>query len=194
MRGMKCFPNGASIGHFIIAQGEFIYKQLQGLDQPPFSELPVLIALKDECGKQLILETQDISSAGALKIASEPGSPGFSENESDSYSLPAEENEDLKPAKLLNEEEQWRGMQQKKNKHSSCLSNRYYIKIMRIRLPIIIHCQHLTRLVTKKQMNMLYLIVDLCHVTLIDLPRHVLHNLALYNSDSRLRATAYGTM
>lgn len=193
MRGLKCFPDGASIRDFIISQGEFIYKQLHGLEETsrttdqPLSELSVLIALKDECSKQLqIVETQAGNSVGALIIASEPVHQGFKENKSDSSNIPDEVNEDAKLARLLSEEEQWRALNQKKKKHASSLSSKYYIKINEVEIandyPLPAYYKN------SNQETDEYIVFDSgyesCYID--DLPRNVLHNWALYNSDSRL--------
>lgn len=51
LRGQKCLSNVASIKNFILSQGEFIFKQLIGLDETSkksdekFIELHVLAAL-----------------------------------------------------------------------------------------------------------------------------------------------------
>nr|KYP42268.1 DNA (cytosine-5)-methyltransferase 1B [Cajanus cajan] len=54
MSDSKCFTGTASIKDFVISQGEFIYKQLIGLDMTSktndrmFADIPALVALRDE--------------------------------------------------------------------------------------------------------------------------------------------------
>lgn len=189
MSGMKCFPRGASIGDFIISQGAFIYKELVSLDETSkkidqtFLELPVLVALRDECTNSAHLaQVQTGSSTGILRIGSEEDD----ENMKDQSCSP-EENEDLKLAKLLNEEENWNLMKQKRNKGSSSLSNKFYIKINEDEIandyPLPAYYK------TSNAETDEYVVFDGGYTDtyyIDDLPRSMLHNWALYNSDSRL--------
>ncbi|KAI5413080.1 hypothetical protein KIW84_057634 [Lathyrus oleraceus] len=58
MSGSKYFSGTASLKEFIISQGDFIYKQLIGLDtmlkanDKGFEDIPALTALRDESKKQ----------------------------------------------------------------------------------------------------------------------------------------------
>lgn len=189
MSGMKCFPRGASIGDFIISQGAFIYKELIGLDETSkkidqtFLDLPVLVALRDECTNSAHhAQVQTGSSTGILRI----GSREDGENMKDQSCSP-EEHEDLKLAKLLNEEEYWNSMKQKRNKGSSSLSNKFYIKINEDEIandyPLPAYYK------TSNAETDEYVVFEGgCTDTyyIDDLPRSMLHNWALYNSDSRL--------
>ncbi|PPS14319.1 hypothetical protein GOBAR_AA06263 [Gossypium barbadense] len=135
MSGSKSFSRGASIRDFVISQGEFIYNQLIGLDATSrvndqvFAGLPVLTALKDESRKrENIGLDMALFSGGALTI----GKKGEGESKLDetySSTLTAEEDEDAKLAKLLQEEEYWKSMKQKRNQGSASMSNKFYIKI-----------------------------------------------------------------
>ncbi|KAL3500002.1 hypothetical protein ACH5RR_039095 [Cinchona calisaya] len=89
MSCMKCFSGVASIREFVISQGEFIYYQLIGLDETSketdqsFLELPVLVALRDECRKLAnVAQMSDDycgdfgSTFGVKKMINKPG-PAF---------------------------------------------------------------------------------------------------------------------
>uniref|UniRef100_A0A803KRA4 Uncharacterized protein n=1 Tax=Chenopodium quinoa TaxID=63459 RepID=A0A803KRA4_CHEQI len=132
MSGSKNFPPGASIKEFIVSRGEFIYNQLIGLDitsnqkDQKFSDLPVLVTLCDECKKSMAYgqETMaplNLSSGGSLKI-------GDAEKKIETEKLGSEEDEDAKLARLLQEEEEWKSMNQRKGRRQAG-SNKYYIKI-----------------------------------------------------------------
>ncbi|KAK3027761.1 hypothetical protein RJ639_042253 [Escallonia herrerae] len=189
MSGMKCFSGGVSIKDFIISQGEFIYNQLIGLDETSkktdqqFVELLALIALQAECCKH--------GDPTQAKYGSENGSltirDGEKEsNQSRSSIVVAEEDEDVKLAKLLQEEEYWHSIKQKKGQGSASLSNKFYIKINEDEIandyPLPAYYK------TSDQETDEYIIfdsgMDMCDTD--ELPRSMLHNWALYNSDSRL--------
>ncbi|KAL2556502.1 DNA (cytosine-5)-methyltransferase 1 [Forsythia ovata] len=189
----KCFSNVASIKDFILSQGEFIYKQLVGLDETSgksdkkFIELPVLTALRDEShSHEDLAQAQLRSSTGSSKIGPEISDAGNEMIRYGSSSCPLEHDEDLKLARLLNEEEYWRSMKQKKNKGSMSSSSKFYIKINEDEIaddyPLPAYYK------TSNQETDEYVIfdsgIDKCHID--DLPRSMLHNWALYNSDSRL--------
>ncbi|KAI5671833.1 hypothetical protein M9H77_12197 [Catharanthus roseus] len=192
MSTMKCFSTGASIRDFIISQGEFIYRELVGLDETSkktdqqFLELPVLVALRDECSKLAYLsEVQTGVLTGSLKIGpkiDEENIPSGS-----SSAAEAEEDEDLKLAKLLNEEEHWNSMKQKRNKGSSSLSSKFYIKINEDEIANDYPLPAYYR--TSNEETDEYVVFDNGYADtyyIDDLPRSKLHNWALYNSDSRL--------
>ncbi|KAL0387275.1 UNVERIFIED_CONTAM: DNA (cytosine-5)-methyltransferase 1B [Sesamum radiatum] len=134
MSGMKCFSGGLSIRDFVVSQGDFIYNQLIGLDETSkktdqlFVEIPVLIALRDESSKLVDLaQAQPGSLPGNLRIGPKCGD----ENKKNlaATSGPTEEDEDLKMARVLQEEERWRSMKQKKSRGSTSSTSKYYIKI-----------------------------------------------------------------
>nr|AAC39356.1 Met2-type cytosine DNA-methyltransferase [Daucus carota] len=182
MNGMKCFSRGVSIKDFIISQGEFIYNQLVGLDETSkddqqFLELPVLVALRDESSRHVNDFQERIGCTnGTLKIR---------DNEDQKNSV-TEEGEDKKMARLLQEEEFWKSMKQKKGQGSRVASTKYYIKINEDEIandyPLPAYYK------TANQETDEYIIfdggLDACYTD--DLPRSMLHNWALYNSDSRL--------
>ncbi|KAK1367204.1 DNA (cytosine-5)-methyltransferase [Heracleum sosnowskyi] len=187
LSGMKCFSRSVSIKDFIISQGDFIYNQLVGLDETSkkteqqFLELPVLLALRDESSKN--------GNAAIGRVASTNGTLTIGpkirdgENKKDSTT---EEDEGAKVARLLQEEEFWNSMKQKKSRGSSTSSNKYYIKINEDEIandyPLPAYYK------TANQETDEYIIfdggIDACYTD--DLPRSMLHNWALYNSDSRL--------
>ncbi|XP_063936532.1 DNA (cytosine-5)-methyltransferase 1A isoform X1 [Daucus carota subsp. sativus] len=187
LSGMKCFSRSVSIKDFIISQGDFIYNQLVGLDETSkktdqqFLELPVLIALREESSKHGDPSIGKVASTnGTLTIG-----PKIKDGENKKDSA-TEEDEGVKVARLLQEEEFWNSMKQKKGRGSSTSSNKYYIKINEDEIandyPLPAYYK------TANQETDEYIIfdggADACYTD--DLPRSMLHNWALYNSDSRL--------
>ncbi|GAB4848558.1 DNA (cytosine-5)-methyltransferase 1B [Ancistrocladus abbreviatus] len=191
MSGSKNFPQGASIKEFIISQGEFIYNQLIGLDETchktdeKFSEMPVLVALWEEYKKieafaPVTADPSGTVPSGSLKIrdgeTNQPSQP----------TVASEEGEDVKLARLLQEEEYWRSIKQKKGKRGVSSSNKFYIKINEDEIandyPLPAYYK------TSSEETDEYIIfdsdIDVCDPD--DLPRSMLHNWSLYNSDSRL--------
>ncbi|KAH0970959.1 hypothetical protein GBA52_023115 [Prunus armeniaca] len=131
MSGSKFFSGSASVKDFVLSQGEFIYAQLIGLEETskkndrPFAELPVLAALRDESIKRgNFVQSKPGISSGTLKIGGENGV-----DSAGSSVVEAEENEDAKLAKLLQEEEYWKSMKQRKRQGPASVSSKYYIKI-----------------------------------------------------------------
>ncbi|XAR69644.1 DNA (cytosine-5-)-methyltransferase [Bertholletia excelsa] len=193
LSGKKCFSGGVSVRDFVISQGEFIYNQLIGLDETcstndqPFSVLPVLASLKDECSKcsDFSLASTGCSN-GSLTIGSKLDA-GVSTIEPSGLSTFAEdEDEDGKLARLLQEEEYWHSMKQKKNKAPVSSLNKIYIKINEDEIandyPLPAYYK------TSNEETDEYIVfdsdADICDPD--DLPRSMLHNWSLYNSDSRL--------
>lgn len=189
MSGMKCFSGGVSIRDFVVSQGDFIYNQLIGLDETSkqtdqvFAELPVLTALRDESSKLVdFAEAQPYSLPGNLRIGTK-----IEENSNKSSPTPcqAEEDEDSKMARLLQEEENWRSMKQKKTRGSTS-SSKYYIKINEDEIandyPLPAYYK------TSNEETDEYIIFDsgMDVQNIEDLPRSMLHDWALYNSDARL--------
>ncbi|KAL1356188.1 hypothetical protein HN51_008170 [Arachis hypogaea] len=188
MSGSKCFSGTASIKDFIISQGEFIYKQLVGLDITSkandrlFADIPALVALRDESKKQAnYAHGQVIPSNGSLRI-------GDAENKKhmDSMTCEAEEDEDAKLARLLQEEIDWKSMKAKKNSRFASSSNKYYIKINEDEIandyPLPAYYK------TSLQETDEFLVFDNDYDVYDpeDLPRSMLHNWSLYNSEARL--------
>ncbi|CAA2934361.1 DNA (cytosine-5)-methyltransferase 1B-like [Olea europaea subsp. europaea] len=189
MSGMKFFSRGVSIRDFIVSQGQFIYNQLVGLDETSkktdklFVELPVLGALRDESSNLVDLApAQPESLHRSLKICPKSGDQENKMNKS-ATSCPDEESEDLKLARLLQEEEHWHSMKQKKN-NGSAPSSKYYIKINEdeIANDYPLPAYYKTSSVETDE----YMVFDHGTGYVDDLPRSMLHNWALYNSDSRL--------
>lgn len=191
MSGNKYFSGAASIKDFIVSQGEFIYKQLIGLDMTSkpndrmFVDIPALLALRDESKKQAnYVHTQAMPSNGSLRIDS---GNGIEEDKSQMNSTSvAEEDEDAKLARLLQEEEYWQSMKQKKNPRSASGSNKYYIKINEdeIANDYPLPAYYKTSLQETDEFIVFDNDYDLYDIE--DLPRSMLHNWSLYNSDARL--------
>ncbi|XP_051145037.1 DNA (cytosine-5)-methyltransferase 1B-like [Andrographis paniculata] len=190
MSGMKCFSSGLSIRDFIISQGEFIYTQLIGLDETSktdqlFVDLPVLAALKDECQNlSNLAQAQSGSHQGKLTI--DPKCKDEKGKNVPVASHSTEEDEDSKMARVLQEEERWRSMKRKKGRGTTTSSSKYYIKINEDEIandyPLPAYYK------TSNEETDEYIIfdsdMDVQHVE--ELPRSMLHDWALYNSDSRL--------
>ncbi|KAL8470986.1 hypothetical protein ACS0TY_033531 [Phlomoides rotata] len=189
MSGMKCFSGGVSIRDFVVSQGDFIYNQLIGLDETlkhtgkDFVELPVLTTLRDESRKLVDLaQAQPDPLPGNLRIG-----PKVVENSSKSSLTPCqtEEDEDSKMARVLQEEENWRSMKHKKARGSAS-SSKYYIKINEDEIandyPLPAYYK------TSNEETDEYIIFDseMDVHNIEDLPRSMLHDWALYNSDARL--------
>ncbi|GAB2287655.1 hypothetical protein Dimus_022025 [Dionaea muscipula] len=181
----KSFSLGASIREFIVSQGELIYYQLIGLDETQnkgdqkFIDLPVLSSLLEESRKNLAFAPG--VSVSSLKIGN-----GEKKNQSNFLSVSSEEDEDAKMARLLQEEEYWRSMKQKKGRKAVSSSSKFYIKINEDEIandyPLPTYYK------TSVEETDEYIIfdndMDICDVD--QLPRSMLHNWSLYNSDSRL--------
>ncbi|KAH6821437.1 methyltransferase 1 [Perilla frutescens var. hirtella] len=190
MNGMKCFSRGVSIRDFVVSQGEFIYNQLIGLDETTkktdhlFVELPVLNALKDENSKLADFgQAQPVSLPGNLRIGPKIGD----ENKNDLLAEPCriEEDEDSKMARLLQEEEHWRSLKQKKSRGSASLG-KYYIKINEDEIANDYPLPAYYKFSNEETDE--YIIFDsgIDVLNIEDLPRSMLHDWALYNSDARL--------
>ena len=193
MSASKCFSSGGSIKDFIILQGEFIHNQLIGLDETSnqndqtFSELPVLLALRYEGYKRReFMKAKAASSGGSYMSDMEIRDAENEVDESGSSIYASEENDDVKLARLLQEEEYWKSTKQKKSQGSAPLSNKYYIKINEDEIandyPLPAYYE------TSNQETDEFLVFDsdiyMCDTD--ELPRSMLHNWSLYNSDSRL--------
>ncbi|XP_074301806.1 DNA (cytosine-5)-methyltransferase 1B-like [Silene latifolia] len=187
MNGSKNFPPGASIKEFILSWGEFIYNQLIGLDatsnkkEQKFIDLPVLVALRDECKKngEIAPSFMPLATGGALKIGD-----GETKKESNS-SIPSEEDEDAKLARLLQEEEDWRSMNQRKGRRPTGLK-KYYIKINEDEIAIDYPLPAYYKPNSEETDEYIIFDNDMDVSDPDQLPRSMLHNWSLYNSDSRL--------
>ncbi|VFQ73766.1 unnamed protein product [Cuscuta campestris] len=192
MSTMRVFSDGFSIRDFIVSQGEFIYNQLVGLDDTSkktdqlFVEIPVLAELRDEKSKQEnVAQVHQINTGGSLRIGEVVIHEEDATKRSGASSSPTENGEDLKLARVLQEEESWRSMRQKKN-HSSSLSNKFYIKINEdeIANDYPLPAYYKTSYEETDEYVVFESGIDTFYID--DLPRSMLHNWALYNSDSRL--------
>ncbi|KAG7952343.1 hypothetical protein I3843_12G053400 [Carya illinoinensis] len=191
MSGSKHFSYATSIKDFVISQGEFIYNQLVGLDETSkkndliFAEMPVLAALRDESSKRgSFIQAKVPTTGGSLTIGSKVGDED-KKNKSGSSKSAVEENEDLKLARLLQEEENWQSMKQKKSQGLSHTSNKFYIKINEDEIandyPLPAYYKNSVEETDE------FIVFDgdmICYTD--ELPRSMLHNWSLYNSDSRL--------
>ncbi|KAF8412006.1 hypothetical protein HHK36_004565 [Tetracentron sinense] len=189
MSGSKSFPDGVSIKDFVISQGEFIYNQLIGLDETSkkndqiFSGLPVLAALRDESRKRGdFVPEKAFSSGGSLKIKD----GGEKMNHSNSSGFQAEEDDDVKLARLLQEEEYWQSMKQKTSQRPANISNKFYIKINEdeIANDYPLPAYYDTPIQETDEYILFDSDINMCDPD--DLPRSMLHNWSLYNSDFRL--------
>lgn len=183
MSGSKNFPHGISIRDLIVSWGGFIYEQLAGLDDAPnstdkpFVELPVLEALRDESkkGEERVMIPVGGTMNAPLKIN------GEKVNQSNG----PDEDEDLKLARVLQENENWQSMRLKKRQRHATSSSKLYIQINEDEIandyPLPAYYK------TSLQETDEYIIFDDFDTLDPDqLPRSMLHNWSLYNCDSRL--------
>ncbi|CAD5327804.1 unnamed protein product [Arabidopsis thaliana] len=181
MNGRKIFSGGGVIQEFVISQGEFIYNQLAGLDETSknhetkFVDNRVLVSLRDESRK-----IHKAFSNVALRIDE-------SKVLTSDQLMDGGEDEDLKYAKLLQEEEHRKSMDRSRNKRSSTTSapNKFYIKINEDEIahdyPLPSYYKN-----TKDETDELVLFNAGYAVDARNLPCRTLHNWALYNSDLML--------
>ncbi|XP_054785448.1 DNA (cytosine-5)-methyltransferase 1-like [Prosopis cineraria] len=192
MSGCKRFSGTASVKEFVISQGEFIYKQLIGLDMTSkkndrmFLDVPVLAALRDASKNHgNLIQAQVFPSSGSLKIDSGVWDEENKIQVNSTTDLP-EENEDLKLARLLQEEEYWQSMKQKKSHRSASAPSKFYIKINEDEIandyPLPAYYK------TSLQETDEYIVFDndFDAYDPEDLPKSMLNNWSLYNSDARL--------
>lgn len=151
-----------------------------------FADITALLALKEESKSYNFVKASTESSNGRIQIGLEIRDGENGKSHPDSSISAAEEDEDAKLATLLQEEENWQSMRQKKTQGSASFSNKFYIKINEDEIandyPLPAYYQ------TSNQETDEFLVFDsdfdICDPE--DLPRSMLHNWALYNSDSRL--------
>lgn len=177
MSGIKGFPGGVSVKEFVISQGDFIYKQLIGLDETStkndqiFNELPVLVALRDESKMGNVRVPAKLLSGGSLKI----GDVG---EKLDSMSM---EVDDDKYARLLQEEEDWKTMKNSRKNQRAASANDY-IKISEDEIandyPLPAYYKPSPDEIDE------YLVHDMDDN--VELPTNMLHYWSLYNVDLRL--------
>ncbi|KAL5993246.1 hypothetical protein ACLOJK_014169 [Asimina triloba] len=186
MSGSKKFPSNVCNKEHVIKVGSFVYNQLKSLDQNSekddqlFTGLPVLVALSDESQKMGdFIKMAPKGSNETLRIEE-----GGKSNEAGSSGAVVEEDEDEKMARLLQEEEYWKSV--KKPRHAPVTaSNKFYIKINEDEIandyPLPAYYK------TSVQEMDEYIVFDNDTDLFPDeLPKQMLHNWSLYNSDSRL--------
>ncbi|KAJ0233375.1 DNA (cytosine-5)-methyltransferase 1 [Hirschfeldia incana] len=182
----RCFSTDYLVlRNFLIAQGEFIYNQLAGLDETAkkgdasFAEIPVLVALRDECSRldRDTVQMEGRGSNGVLRI----------DGVSESATLTTDQemvDEDQRLAKIMQDEEDRKTMQRpRRNGRAASGSNKGYIKTTEDEIagdyPLPAYYKNF-----KEETDEL-IVADEYAVHIEDLPRRMLHNWALYNSDSR---------
>jgi DNA (cytosine-5)-methyltransferase 1 len=190
--GSKHFSGGVSIRDFVLSQGEFIYNQLAGLDETSkkndqiFAEIPALAALLDASSKRgNFKEAKAPSTGGSLTIGLKSEDGKNKKNQSGSSKSTLEENEDVKLARLLQEEEYWQSMKQKKNQGLASTPSKFYIKINEDEIandyPLPAYYKNSLEEIDE------FIVFDSDIICDSDqLPRSMLHNWSLYNSDLRL--------
>ncbi|XP_010274981.1 PREDICTED: DNA (cytosine-5)-methyltransferase 1A-like isoform X2 [Nelumbo nucifera] len=187
MNGSKNFPDMVSIREFVVSQGEFIHNQLVGLDETSekndqiFTGLPVLVALRDEAKKRGDFVPSNASSSGVLRIKD----GGENLKGSSSSTCTSEEDEDEKLARLLQEEEYWQSIKKKGQRHNNAPS-KFYIKINEdeIANDYPLPAYYKTSVEETDEYIVFGSDVETCYPD--ELPRSMLHNWTLYDSDSRL--------
>ncbi|RID48003.1 hypothetical protein BRARA_I04553 [Brassica rapa] len=186
----KCFSTDfLVIRNFLIRQGEFIYNQLAGLDETAkkdeasFAEIPVLVALRDENSRLdngAVIQMEGRPSNGVLRI------DGVSEAAKCEALISDQEmvDEDQRYARIMQDEEDRKTMQRpKRNNGAALASNKGYVKTTEDEIagdyPLPAYYKNF-----KDEADEL-IVADDYEVNYEDLPRRMLHNWALYNSDSR---------
>ncbi|XP_010553726.1 PREDICTED: DNA (cytosine-5)-methyltransferase 1-like isoform X2 [Tarenaya hassleriana] len=190
MIGSKSFSSGAAIKEFVISQGEFIYNQLAGLDETAkkndanFAEIPVLVALRDESSNRENFAQMDTKpSNGAIKIGGNDVNVVRKALSSDHMDA-GEEDEKL--AKVLQDEEYRKSMRPRKNSRSASASNKYYVKINEDEIANDYPLPSYYRNSKEETDELIVFDPDYGVDDTDQLPRSMLHDWALYNSDSRL--------
>ncbi|XP_074575215.1 DNA (cytosine-5)-methyltransferase 1B-like [Curcuma longa] len=180
MSGTKNFPAGLNCRDFVISLGEFIYNQLIGLDESStnngvnWATMPTLIALRDECR----------SRSESNNFASRVSNQNLRIKEGEV--LGSTEDEDEKLARLLQEEENWKAMRQQKSCRAATNTKKnIYIKINETEIandyPLPAYYRP-----SNHEMDEYLFFESENNMSYSDLPRRILDNWALYNSDSRL--------
>ncbi|KAG2259190.1 hypothetical protein Bca52824_078484 [Brassica carinata] len=185
----KCFSTDfLVIRNFLIRQGEFIYNQLAGLDETAkkdeasFAEIPVLVALRDENSRldngAVLMEGRP--SNGVLRIDGVSEAAKCEALTSDQEMV----DEDQRYAKIMQDEEDRKTMQRpRRNNGAASASNKGYVKTTEDEIagdyPLPAYYKNF-----KDEADEL-IVADDYEVNYEDLPRRMLHNWALYNSDSR---------
>ncbi|KAJ0964117.1 hypothetical protein J5N97_029239 [Dioscorea zingiberensis] len=178
MSGSKSFYSGLTGRDFVISLGDFIYNQLIGLDETSkkndvnFATMPALIALRDECRSRTDFSKLPPKVSGTnLKI-------------NETKQSQTVEDDDEKLARLLQEEENWKSMKQQRTRQSASQKN-VYIKISEAEIandyPLPAYYKP-----SMEEMDEFIFFESDADLYYADLPRRILNNWSLYNSDSRL--------
>lgn len=192
MSGRNNFPCGMSVRDFIVSYGEFIFYQLIGLDETSnkneqmFSELPVLAALRDESKKNKGCVVGELIPSDRVLDTNLEIRDRHNLNKSHASSNADEEDVNMKYARLLQEQENWQPLRQNKRRRVGSSPKNYYIKINEDEIA---NDYPLPAFYKKSvQETDEYLIFDGFNDANNpnELPQRMLHNWALYNSDSRL--------
>lgn len=158
---------------FIVSLGEFIYNQLNGLEDVRYVDLPALVSLRDECmSRNGVGRYPQSVPNGSIKI-----NEGVKSEVND-------EDEDEKLARLLQEEEEWKLMKQQKKRCKTSTPRNVYIKISEDEIANDYPLPAFYKPITDEMDEYIFDSDDIFYAQ--DLPRRVLNNWALYNSDSRL--------
>ncbi|XP_020272922.1 DNA (cytosine-5)-methyltransferase 1B-like isoform X2 [Asparagus officinalis] len=178
MSGNKNFSCGVISRDFVISIGEFVYNQLIGLDENQkkndvnLATVPALLALRDECRSRSEYGMVPVQvSNGSLKIKGE--------------NFEADEDDDAKLARLLQQEEDWNMMKQQKGRHSVSSKKSTYIKINESEIANDYPLPAYYKPSVEEMDEYIFFENEDC-MSYRDLPTRVLTNWALYNSDSRL--------
>ncbi|CAH2061426.1 unnamed protein product [Thlaspi arvense] len=180
MSGCKLFVSDVDIEDFVILQGQFIYNQLVGFDEAIFAEMRVLAGLRDESSKRDdTFEMEGRPSNGVLRI------DGVSEVAESSAMAVDVSDKDMRYAKLLQDEEYRKSLQRpRKNGSSASASSKVYIKTTEDDIandyPFPAYYKN-----SEVESDELIIADEYKHRNEI-LPRMILHNWSLYNSESRL--------
>lgn len=192
LSGNKAFSGAASVKEFVLSQGEFIYEQLVGLDETPkkndklFREIPVLAALKNESKNYgNLIHAQVVPSNGTLKINSGAGDDEGKIQASSTTDV-AEKDEDVKLARLLQEEELWKSMKQKKGHRTYAAPNKFYIKINEDEIANDYPLPAYYKTSLEEADEYIAIGDDFAEYDPEYLPRRMLNNWSLYNADARL--------
>ncbi|KAG7543101.1 C-5 cytosine methyltransferase [Arabidopsis thaliana x Arabidopsis arenosa] len=177
MSGSKTFSSIAATQEFVISHGEFIYNQLAGLDETAkshetsFVKNPVLVSLRDKSSN-----FHKASSNVAMRIDE-------SKAVTSDQLMDDAEDEDVKYAKLIRDEEYRKSLDRARNMKSSTTSNNFYIKINEDEIdndyPLPSYYKN-----TEKETDELVLFDHGYEVETRYLPWRTLHNWVLYKSDS----------
>ncbi|CAK9171993.1 unnamed protein product [Ilex paraguariensis] len=194
LSGSKNFPRGASIKDLIISWGGFIYNQLIGLDETStnndqmFSELPVLVALRENSKKCKDFEPAKTVPSGVVLRTDVRTGDGDTMNQLNTSTCATEEDEDedMKLASLLQEKENWQSLRHKKRQRSVTSSNKFYLKINEDEIANDYPFPAYYKTSIPETDEYIIFDNDMDAYDPDQLPRSKLHNWSLYNSDSRL--------